>query len=587
MSVAKVLKLEEHRDRRDRRGALARVIHGRHPGRAALLAHFAEIADLTLADRVAAVWIDDHVSTLPHTHLVLDRFSDRPRRGFNHVPLHRAWDFGVPGAYDEAADSEAHGSSTFAIALGSDGARSWFIVSDSVRGRTRLRPDHRDRLMFLAGACASIVLHRDLEEAGFLDDRSSTFPGWSIIQDLEDHEDDLARRTLVERRYQVGRLARLLLDEDLALTKKRRNQLSDRAADALKEGADVEPRELESLRHFLEAFRALDLDRLGQALVSLAAHAERLDHVLGALDLYDCAHEVGAAIGDVDVCIAAARSRGRVLRRRAEWDDAVASYGLALALAEAKEDYEMIARSRTGLALIQKERGNLPGARETFQEALEAARISADRDTLASVYHDLMGLEHAAGALAEAARHGWRAVNTYDDSVGRTRCLMNFGSVLKELGDWDAAEDAYTVVARTTDEVYYSVYAHDALAHMAALRGDEAAFEERAKACDALGWEDGPRSAKAEILYYRGESYRALGHLDRAREWWEQAVAFAERHGFSRVLFEAESALAQLAKTRIAKAATDGRSEPAYSSAPPEVREGLRAMRDEVAGVGV
>jgi len=583
MSVAKVLKLEEHRDRRDRRGALARVIHGRHPERAALLAHFAEIADLTGADRVAAVWIDDYVSTLLHTHLVFDRLSDRPRRGFDHVPLHRAWDFGVPGAYDQAADSEASGSSTFAIALGSDGARSWFIVSDSVLGRTRLLPDHRDRLMFLAGACASIVLHRDLIEATPQVDPSLSFPGWPILQDLEGHEDDPARRTLIERRFQVGRLARLLLDEDLALPAERRGQLCDRAAGELEEGTDVEPRELESLRHFLEGFRALDLDMLGQALVSLAAHAERLDHILGALDLYDCAYEIGAAIGDVEVCIAAARSRGRVLRRRAEWDEAVAAYGLALALAEAKEDYEMIARSCAGLAVIQKERGNLPAARKTFGEALEAANTAGDGDTIASIYHDLMGLEHAAGELAEAARCGWRAVNTYADPVGKTRCLMSFATVLKELGDWDAAEDAYTVVAQTADEVYYSVYAHDALAHMAALRGDEAAFEERAKACDALGWEDGPRWSKAEILYYRGLSLHLLGRLTEARQWLERAVRFAEMHEFNQKVFEAEDALKQVTADVLRSC------DPVkpLSTAPPEVRAELRAMRDEVVGVSL
>lgn len=73
------------------------------------------------------------------------------------------------------------------------------------------------------------------------------------------------------------------------------------------------------------------------------------------------------------------------------------------------------------------------------------------------------------------------------------------------------------------------MYAWDALAYLAALRGDEAAFEDRAARCDALGWESGQRAAAAEILYYRGLSYRALGRLDEADEWLTRAIDFAER----------------------------------------------------------
>jgi tetratricopeptide (TPR) repeat protein len=232
---------------------------------------------------------------------------------------------------------------------------------------------------------------------------------------------------------------------------------------------------------------------------------------------------------------------------------------------------------------VRRELGNLPAARELFVEALDVAETSDDAETLASIHHDLMGLEHLAGDLDQALRHGWKAVNTYVSDVGRTRCIASMAGVLRDLGDWSAAEDAYTVVAHDSDDVYYRVYAYDALAHVAALRGDHATFDARAAQCDALDWENGPHSAKAEILYYRGLSFKLLGRFEVARNWLERAVAFAEEHDFHWVFFEAEATLYGLSADVGVTTETVVPDVPEVTRAPPEVREGLRAMREELA----
>jgi tetratricopeptide (TPR) repeat protein len=155
--------------------------------------------------------------------------------------------------------------------------------------------------------------------------------------------------------------------------------------------------------------------------------------------------------------------------------------------------------------------------------------------------------------------------------------MASLAGALKEFGDWQAAEDAYTVVAHNSDEHYYLIYAFDALAHLAALRGDEETFETRAAQCDALGWETGAHSAKAEILYYRALSYEALGRRSEATAGLERAILFAEEHAFNLVLFRAEEALRSLS--------TEVREAPQQlPAAPPEVREGLRALREDLAG---
>jgi tetratricopeptide (TPR) repeat protein len=234
----------------------------------------------------------------------------------------------------------------------------------------------------------------------------------------------------------------------------------------------------------------------------------------------------------------------------------------------------LAARVLSGIGSMTKERGNLPAARASFREALDFAEASGDRDTLAMVHGGLLSLEQSAGNLLEALGHGWIAVEKSESDVTRARALATLAGALGEFGDREAAEDAWAIVARTSPESYYRIYAHDALAHLAALRGDPAGFDEQARLCDALDWHNGPRSAKAEILYYRGLSCRELGRLDQAAEWLEQAVAFAEEHSFNQLLFDAEEALRTLP--------TYVSDQEAPVAAPPTVRDGVRALREEL-----
>jgi hypothetical protein len=75
-------------------------------------------------------------------------------------------------------------------------------------------------------------------------------------------------------------------------------------------------------------------------------------------------------------------------------------------------------------------------------------------------------------------------------------------------------------------------------------------------------------------------SYRAMGRYEPARQWLTRAVTFAEEHDFNRVMFEAESALDDLNTSR-----QEQKMQPA--AAPLEVKQGLREMRQGLAGVGV
>jgi tetratricopeptide (TPR) repeat protein len=608
MSTAKVLRLDEYRDRRRHRLALSRSLHQRDRSRAALFEYLVEISTLTGCDRASVVWVDEYGPGLVHPHVVVDLFADRANRTFSSDPLHRAWDCGIPGAYDEAADRESPSANAAAIALGSDGSRGWFVVADSVSRRARLDPPVRDRLMFLAGECSAVVLHRDLD-LGTGDGAEATFAGWTILKDLEGHDDDEARNRLVSRRFSVGRLAHMMLDEDLSVPIDRRAEEVSRVRAELLGGetaseevgatamdgprSDDVVQELDLLEAVLAAYETASLPTLAMSLLDLGAAAERQDHIHGALDLYSCAYEVAVAIGEAGTAIDAARFSGRVMRRRAEWKAADSWYGSALEISRAAGLEGKAALSLNGLGLIARERGNLPAARAAFGEALTIATAADDRDALGAVYNDFMGLEHLAGNLHDALRHGWRAVNTYGSEVGRLRCMAGMGGVLMELEDWQAAEDAYTVVVHHSREHYYLVYAYDALAYLAALRGQADEFDRRTAQSDAHGWESGPLSAKAEVLCYRGLGLHLLGRTDEARVWLERAADFASEHEFGRIVIKADAALDSLAPSaseRLGAVVAEARVHESAAwtgdrgPAPPDVRDGLRAMRTELAG---
>lgn len=587
MSVAKVLKLDEYRDRRSYRLELTRALNQLEPVRATLFEHLVEIAGITGADRVGAVWVDEYGPGLVHPHVVLDLLADRPRRVFGSEPLHRAWDNGVPGAYDQAQDKEENASNTIAVALGSDGSRGWFIVAESVARRAAFEASVRDRLMFVVGECSAIVMHRDLDH-GEADAGETRFAGWKILEDLEGVAETDAAHGIISRRFLVGRLLRTMVDEELTMPADRVGEqvarIRDEMARTALTGDDGEGKTLDLL---LDACASGDSAEVASRALSLGAHAEKALHYNGALELYQVGYEIAAQIGVPHVAVDAARRSGRVFRRQAGWRDADRWYEIALGISERVGLHDLAARALAGMALGKRERGNLPAAREGLMDAERMAKLSEDRETLGSIYHDLMGVEQQAGDLDAALQHGWKAVNTYETTASRTRGMAGLASALSAAGDLQAAEDAYTVVLHTSDEHYYLVYAHDALGHIAARRGDARMFAEWSARCDALDWESGPRGAKAEILHYRGLSYEALGMWTEARSWFERSAHFAAEYGFHRISFETETALARLDSEEASERAVEHAvEEVSRSTAPPVVRDGLRAMRADLVGAG-
>jgi len=590
MANSTVLKLDDYRERRDLRLRLATSLHRADPGRGELVEHLARLAFLVQADRVATVWVDEYGPGLVHPHVVLDLLNDRPRRSFSIEPLRRAWENGVPGVQESSSWSKGDGGSpwTLAVALGSDGNRSWFLVAEAVSPRAALSARLRDLVMFVAGECSAVVLHRDLDAALARSGSEGRyarprFAGWPILQDIEGREGDDRIGQRIAVRFIVARLPRLLVEDDLAIPLERLRQQAQRARDEA-DAKMVDMQEDDETRlwtEVLDAFEAGDIEALGTALLELGGSVEGQLHLHGATELYALAYEMFAACGLVTAAVEAARFAGRAQRRLARWDEAHRWYAVARDIAETATLDHKAAVVLDGVANIHRDRGNHPAAREVLHLAETFATRSGDRRAIASVHHGLLALEHVAGNLDEALAHGWKAAVTYTDSRDQVEALASLAGALIDAGELQAAEDAWSIVAHLADTEYYRIFSAEALAYVAALQGRRTEWAARAAASDARSWDSGPEVAKAEVLLMRAQSHAALGAASEARRWARTCVEFAEAKGFSRTVFDAEKVVSGLDHPEMQREAP-------VASAPPrtlEVRDGLHEMRRELVGV--
>src|SRR5688500_8778683 len=136
MPTSTVLRLDELRVRREQRLQRALALHRTDAERHRVIEHLAGVTALLGCDRAAAVWVDEYGPGQVHVHAMVDLLSDLPRRRFPAEPLRLAWNDGVPGKLDlpdvaRGAAIPLHdaGRSLCAVALGSDGARAWFLVA--------------------------------------------------------------------------------------------------------------------------------------------------------------------------------------------------------------------------------------------------------------------------------------------------------------------------------------------------------------------------------------------------------------------------------------------------------------------------
>lgn len=601
MSSSAIVHLDSYRERRKARLGLTLALHAHDPEREQILRHLGEALSLVGADRGAVLWMDEYGPGLVHAYALLDLASDRPRRLFSTSPLRGAWDAGVPGLLDcpdakgGGGDGEEDSRSLCAVALGSDGPRSWFLYLDSRTPRSALSPAMTGDLMFLAGECASIVLHRDLDEVGkpgspsenpsLRAEAADHFAGWPVLRDIEDREKDDPVSRRIATRFLVARMVRSLVEDDLVADP---DSLAYQVNGVRQEIASLEEDEPEKVlwERVVAAVEVMNQDELLAALLEWGVAVEFQGHLSGAREIHALAHELAVAAASPAGAVDAARFLGRVGRKRAEWDEASRWYGVAGKVAEETGDHRRLATVLDGQANTLRDRGNLPAARKLLHRVLALGEAKNDRYARAIGHHDLMTVEKLGENLEEAVVHGWKATEAYESAGESLRALFDLAGVFREAGDLAAARDAYTVVEQQVPSRDYRVLSLDALAYIAALEGRAGDHDDlRARVEEELR-DDPAAMVRAQVLYFGGLSNLALGRRREARSNLEDALAFAEGHGLSKLIFDAEAALEEMESSGTAAKSREPSPPPEEPGEEVErIRRELRGMREALAGV--
>ena len=311
-------------------------------------------------------------------------------------------------------------------------------------------------------------------------------------------------------------------------------------------GVDADDPECKCWDKVATALGERDAAALAESLLELGERVNMLGQLHGAREILEAAYDVALTCEAWPVAGEAARFLGMVYRRLAIWEESARWYAVAQELGRVREDGRLAALALAGLGETLRERGNLPGAMEAHTEALRIGVEIGDGDSQGLAHHGLMEDHQLSGNRSRAIQHGWAAVHAYPQETDRLRALTSLAWSLLQVEDLAAAEDAYSIVAHSSEDVLYRVCALDGLAFVEALRGNRAGFEEGLRAVDATPWRERSQFLASQFLYFRGKGYGILGDAAAAERWLEEAKAVSELLGHSQIYFEAVESLADL-----------------------------------------
>jgi tetratricopeptide (TPR) repeat protein len=321
-----------------------------------------------------------------------------------------------------------------------------------------------------------------------------------------------------------------------------------------------------------EALR--DLDRLTGALLAFGRALELDGRTAAAAATHVILYELALLRCDLDIGMSAAHAAGRCFRKLTIWREALRWYELGLDLAGHADDLLQAARLLDGLGNLYRERGAFPSARACYRDASHLALVAGDPVEIGNVAMGLMTVEREAGNLDAAAVIAWRALRAQTDTRQRMNLLLNLGTLLRDGGALDVAEDTYRVVEHEADDHEVLLMARDALAYCAALRGSRTEYEARRSSGRGLARTASPY-IRAQIGYFRGAALRALGD-GRSVRVLRAAERYARVHG----LKEWEMRAGSLADQPMVAPET---VVPAMET-PAEVSSGIRSLLAAVSG---
>ena len=296
---------------------------------------------------------------------------------------------------------------------------------------------------------------------------------------------------------------------------------------------------------------AVDSDEPRLLFPPLLAFAYGLEEELRldeALDVLKTA--LGLSDGrDAEEELNALLNLGRVLRNSGEFGEARNTYQRARAVALRLGDKHSELLGRIGHGIVARQAGNLPDSEQELRAVIADARAWGDRDAEARASQDLAGTLYYAGRVADAEPYAFRAYELFDNPRDEARALSDTGAMLKELGHYDAARNAFSVVLSHKLRSDERARTELECLEVSALTGDRLSFERWRQSVEEKRTLL-PPDVEQDFELQVGIGFSLFDEFDRAAVHIERAITLAEKWGMGERVFVAERQLAEVRQHR-------------------------------------
>ncbi len=286
-----------------------------------------------------------------------------------------------------------------------------------------------------------------------------------------------------------------------------------------------------------------------------------------AADVYETVIAHSDPSRDSDDAISAHVRLSYCRRQLGELDEAEAIALQAGRIAQAAGDFIGTLDARIAEAKVSIARGNYPRAETMLDETIRSAEGADLQQFRAKAIQERAAVAQLKGDYEYAIKLGYEALDNLADDRLRDRMLGDIAGAFYKLGVRSAARDAYTLLTVTAQEQYVRWTSTINLMEIAADDGSLPLFERQRRQLEAAAL---PPHLRAQFLVHAGEGLSRLGDPDGARRNLTEAVVFAAKYGYNRLVFQAEAQLEGLSGT------------PRVASSEAPIPEGLAIIASEL-----
>jgi hypothetical protein len=313
------------------------------------------------------------------------------------------------------------------------------------------------------------------------------------------------------------------------------------AVAALREGSPLRRPMLAILERLRDG--GSDWTGINRALFNYGRALDIEGHWSLAADVFATVADIARDHRDAAMAIEATTALGGAARRSGDWDRSAHSYAAAAHLADAIGDRASGLTVQVGTANTHIARGNLPAARMILDDVIAAAGKWGLDGVEAIALHGRASVAHLQGQFADTIDYAYKALEKTTNATARDSIMADLAAAFAEIGLRTAARDAHMVIALTSAQQWVRWQATINLMELAALDGEEPAFDSYANELRYAALD--PRLRSYFLLYF-GQGALAFGRIEEGRTALADAQEFSLRHKINQVAHEASAALASI-----------------------------------------